>query len=199
MQQCRRAALQRLGSRRWQSTKGEVGAAKSETVVAAEAEAARALEEAKLKMDNGMFLLPWERSAFGDRTAPLKWWQKAYWVGFAVVVTYWAGERCYDKATTGKWHGDAVLRPSAAKAKPRPTLLKSRVNQALSGASFVENEDDPFEGLSPQEIEALVAKEAPAGDAFDGLSPDEIRDYVQRETWERQGVPPPQPPAEAAT
>ena len=28
-------------------------------------------------------LFPWERSAFGDRTEKLKWWQKAYWVGFA--------------------------------------------------------------------------------------------------------------------
>ena len=28
-------------------------------------------------------LFPWERSTFGDRTEKLKWWQKAYWVGFA--------------------------------------------------------------------------------------------------------------------
>ena len=28
-------------------------------------------------------LFPWERSAFGDRTEKLKWWQKAYWIGFA--------------------------------------------------------------------------------------------------------------------
>jgi hypothetical protein len=31
-------------------------------------------------------LFPWERSAFGDRTEKLKWWQKAYWVGFACVA-----------------------------------------------------------------------------------------------------------------
>ena len=31
-------------------------------------------------------LFPWERSAFGDRTEKLTWWQKAYWVGFACVA-----------------------------------------------------------------------------------------------------------------
>ena len=32
-------------------------------------------------------------------------------------------------------------------------------------------EDDPFEGLSPAEIEAIIAREAPEGDAFAGMSP----------------------------
>ncbi len=46
-------------------------------------------------------------------------------------MSYWAGEKCYNKVTTGKWRGDAPLPPSAAKPKPKPTLLKSRARLAV--------------------------------------------------------------------
>ncbi len=48
-------------------------------------EAQRATAEAKMSHEMSGMLFPWERSAFGDRTEKLKWWQKAYWVGFACV------------------------------------------------------------------------------------------------------------------
>ncbi len=72
------------------------------------------------------------------------------------------------------------------------------MNEALSGASFVSDDDDPFEGLTPAEIEAMVAREAPAGDAFEGMSPEEINAYLQKERWEREhgALPPPPPPEE---
>ena len=118
------------------------------------------------------------------------------------VGVYWAGEKCYNKATTGKWHGDPPPpRPGAKVPRPKPTLLKSRVNDALKGGNFASDEDgDPFEGLTPAEIAALVEREAPGGDAFDGMSPEEIEDYVRREEAERLAAdaivspPPPQPP-----
>jgi hypothetical protein len=40
--------------------------------------------------------------------------------------------------------------------------------------------------------QAMVAKEAPAGDAFEGMSPEEINTYLQREQAERAGEPLPQ-------
>ena len=43
--------------------------------------------------------------------------------------------------------------------------------------------------------QAMVAKEAPAGDAFEGMTPEEINAYQLREQAERAGQPPP----EAAT
>jgi hypothetical protein len=64
-----------------------------------------------------------------------------------------------------------------------------QVNEALGGASF-STEDDPFEGLSPEEIQAMVAREAPGGDAFDGMTPEEINTYLEREQAERDGHPP---------
>ena len=45
-------------------------------------------------------------------------------------MTWWVGEKSYNKITTGKWHGDAPPPPSAPKAKPKPTLVKSRVRAA---------------------------------------------------------------------
>ena len=88
-----------------------------------------------------------------------------------------------------------------------------QINDAIRGTSFVDDDDDPFEGLSPQEIEArlriyaaamtseltthatrfqrqqaMIAKEAPAGDAFEGMTPEEINDYLQREKAERQAA-----------
>jgi hypothetical protein len=67
------------------------------------------------------------------------------------------------------------------------TLL-AQVNDALRGESFVadEDEDDPFEGLSPAEIEALIRKEAPEGDAFSGLSPEEINEVLEQERRVRE-------------
>ena len=62
------------------------------------------------------------------------------------------------------------------------------MNEALDGRSFTEDEEDPFEGLSPEEIQALVAKEAPAGDAFEGMAPEEINAYLQREREEREAA-----------
>ena len=36
-------------------------------------------------------------------------------------------------------------------------LCFRQVNEALGGGSFVEDEDDPFEGLTPEEIQARAA------------------------------------------
>ena len=136
------------------------------------------MREAKLGHELSGMLFPWERATFGDRTEKLKWWQKAYWVGFACapcnpalwrafaahapprdrcVMSYWVAEKSYNKVTTGKWHGNEPRPRGAPKPKPKPTLVKSRVNDAIRGTSFVDDEDDPFEGLSPAEIEARPA------------------------------------------
>ena len=49
---------------------------------------------------------------------------------------------------------------------------------------------------APRRAQAMVAKEAPAGDAFEGMSPEEINTYLQREQAERAGEPlPPLPQA----
>ena len=114
-----------------------------------------------MKHELSGMLFPWERSAFGDRTEPLKWWQKAYWVGFACapcnpalrrafaahapprdrcVMSYWVAEKSYNKVTTGKWHGNEPRPKGAPKPKPKPTLVKSRVrlrNRAASMATHV--------------------------------------------------------------
>jgi hypothetical protein len=54
---------------------------------------------------------------------------QAYWVAFAGVATFWVGERFYNKATTGKWHGHEALKPKQKK-KEKPVLMKSRARLA---------------------------------------------------------------------
>ena len=49
-----------------------------------------------------------------------------------------------------------------------------------------EEEEDPFEGLEPREIAALVAKEAPDGDVYAGWSPEEIQEYEEKRKKERE-------------
>lgn len=113
---------------RWRSTKAEPpapGTGPQVQPTPAELEAARSLAEAKLKLESGG-LFPWEASAFGDRTKPLAWWQKAYWVVFGCVTVAWLGEKSFNKVTTGKWHGDGLPLPQHAKSKPKRTLIKSR-------------------------------------------------------------------------
>jgi hypothetical protein len=54
-------------------------------------------------------------------------------------------------------------------------------------------EDDPFDGLTPEEIAAIVEKEAgESGDPFEGMSPEEINTYLQKhnqkEALSRRGL-----------
>ena len=47
---------------------------------------------------------------------------------------------------------------------------------------MLEDEEDPFDGLSPEEIEAFVqqATGANAKDPFEGMSPEEINYYLAK-------------------
>ena len=75
----------------------------------------------------GALLFPWERSVFGDRTEKLAWWQKAYWGAFGCVGVYWAGERGYNKVTTGKWRGKEPPPPG----RPKPRYVPHCVGREL--------------------------------------------------------------------
>lgn len=148
--------------------------------------AAQEAEKVALINNRGRLgLFPWENFGAYDEKVPLTWWQKAYWVGFGCTFTWFIGERLYNYQTTGHWNTPASK--PAAKAPPKPILLKSRVNAAIRGEAFT-GDNDPFDGLSPTEIAALIAREAPEGDAFVGMTPDEIMLYVREEEEERAEI-----------
>ena len=57
---------------------------------------------------------------------------------------------------------------------------------ALEGKSFADG-DDPFEGMEPHEIEALLRQNAPDGDPYAGMAPDEINAYLAKQQEEQVG------------
>ena len=149
-------------------------AAKAKDAAAAEAPAASADAP-----DNplGSVMFPWERAVLDSErwVGELKPWQKAYWVAFGLGVAFVVGSRAkryYDDMGTDEDRIRAMENNKRALAA------------ALEGKSFIAHGDgdeedetggDPFEGLSPAEIEALVKKQAgESGDVYDGMSPEEI-------------------------
>mgnify|MGYP002851071713 CR=1 FL=1 len=57
---------------------------------------------------------------------------------------------------------------------------------ALEGKSFADG-DDPFEGMEPHEIEALLRQNAPDGDPYAGMAPEEINAYLAKQQEEQVG------------
>ena len=70
----------------------------------------------------------------------------------------------------------------------------STMNNNNNNNSSVDDDDDdddddeldPFEGLEPHEIQALVQKEAPDGDVYSGWSPEEIQEYEEKRFKEKE-------------
>ena len=67
------------------------------------------------------------------------------------------------------------------------STIRGRIVYAAGVSRRGEEESDPFEGLEPHEIAALVAKEAPDGDVYVGWSPEEIQEYEEKSKKERDG------------
>lgn len=137
-------------------------------------------------------MFPWERRALRGQDTPLHSWEKAYWAVFLAAMAYLAYE-----LTVNRNRADPEAERRAALAAAR----RDRAGRKLAGESFITDEDDPFEDLTPEEINALVAEAtqgaaaslaagaaaAAAEDEFDGLSPDEINALVARRAGERLG------------
>ena len=135
-------------------------------------------------------MFPWERRALRGQDTPLHSWEKAYWAVFLAAMAYLAYE-----LTVNRNRADPEAERRAALAAAR----RDRAGRKLAGESFITDEDDPFEDLTPEEITALVAEAtqgaaaslataaAAAEDEFDGLSPDEINALVARRAAERLG------------
>ncbi|KAK3287224.1 hypothetical protein CYMTET_5256 [Cymbomonas tetramitiformis] len=145
------------------------GFAKSPVVAAAEEAATTKATDSPLTP----FLLPWERGIFsGERhEGPMTNMTKLYWVAFTGGIAVIVGVRIYDYQRDEKkrkeFEEDTELQAEIARKK------QEAASWAMSGQSFIANrgKEDPFDGLTPEEIMALVEKEK---DPYDGLSPEEI-------------------------
>ena len=101
---------------------------------------------------------------------------KAVRAAFGAAVLFLAGNRArvYYQSVKSKEELEADLRENR------------RAMQALEGKSFADG-DDPFEGMEPHEIEALLRQNAPDGDLCAGMAPDEINAYLAKQQEEQVG------------
>ena len=127
-------------------------------------------------------MFPWERAVLHSErwTGQLKPWQKAYWAAFALGCAFVVGSRAK------RYYDDQESEEERQRAME---ANKRALRGALEGRSFIgargedeaDEDEDPFDGMSPEEIEALVKREAgPSGDVYDGMTPEEINEYEEK-------------------
>ena len=109
----------------------------------------------------------------------LRSWEKAYWGVFVVAVSLFL----FNRAREWTPEDEAVKAAKEAAKVALEAKKQERARLVLAGASAANDEDeDPFEGLSPAEVQAYVetATGASSSDPFEGMTPEEINAYVQQ-------------------
>ncbi|CAL8470149.1 g9691 [Coccomyxa elongata] len=116
------------------------------------------------------WMFPWEKRQMDGAQQPLRTWEKLYW---GVFVTALAG------LLFSRLYRSEKPEPKVDEEKEAKKLQRARM--VLAGHAFTDD-DDPFEGLTPQEIQQYVltaTQGASAEDPFEGMSPEEINAYVE--------------------
>lgn len=148
-----------------------------------------------------------------NASQPMPWWHKLYWAAFAVCVALIASNKMrerHEHANETERRERELKRNRRAMARalegrsfvgtreydPRTERMTTTTTSTATGRKKEEGggeeeeeeeeEEDPFEGLEPREIAALVAKEAPDGDVYAGWSPEEIQEYEEKRKKERE-------------
>ena len=153
---------------------------------------------------------------FDGESQPMPWWHKLYWAAFAVCVGLIASNKMrerHEHANETERRERELKRNRRAMARalegrsfvgtreydPRTERITTTLTRTTTTGGGGKNEEgggeeeeeeeeeeDPFEGLEPREIAALVAKEAPDGDVYAGWSPEEIQEYEEKRKKERE-------------
>jgi hypothetical protein len=101
-------------------------------------------------------MFPWERYQMDNQGKPLRTWEKAYWGIFVVAISYFL----FSKA--GDYWKDAEPDP-AVEDRKKATRVRVGGLVVRGRASFVGEtswtDEDPFEGMSPADIDSFVQKE----------------------------------------
>ena len=120
-------------------------------------------------------MFPWERRQLDDPGGGLRPWEKAYWGLFVTSLAVLLATRVFRK-------DDALPPAEDAAAKEEAKAEAARL--LLAGKAYVgDDDDDPFEGLDPKQIQEFsetLAGGGTAADPFDGMSPDEVNAYVAK-------------------
>eukprot|EP00873_Tetraselmis_striata_P028198 jgi/Tetstr1/448462/TSEL_035730.t1 len=117
-----------------------------------------------------MLYMPWERRQI--QGGALKWWEKTYWVLLAIGIGVLAVSRMYNP-----WAPPIPVLDSDLEARKREAA-----RAVLAGRKHFLDDDDPFEGMEPQDLQSYIIKQTGAidiDDPFEGMTPDEINEYVK--------------------
>ncbi|EIE25925.1 hypothetical protein COCSUDRAFT_60929 [Coccomyxa subellipsoidea C-169] len=115
-------------------------------------------------------MFPWERRQMDSNAQGLRTWEKLYWGVFVTALAGLLFSRLYRSEKAD---------PKVDEDKEARKLQKARM--VLAGQPFTDD-DDPFEGLTPQEIQQYVqtaTEGASSEDPFEGMSPEEINAYME--------------------
>ena len=96
-------------------------------------------------------MFPWEKRALSGEGSPLTKFEKAYWVVFVGAMAFLGIKLVWQKI-----HPNANDDEDKEEQARREAEKKERAMHVLMGNSAISGEDDPFEGLSPEEIDAYV-------------------------------------------
>lgn len=122
------------------------------------------------------FMFPWEKRQM--QGGALSTWEKYYWGVFVMAIAVFL----FSKA--GNWMSKDPAKDDEERRRNEEIERQKheKARRVLIGGSMLEDEEDPFDGLSPEEIEAFVqqATGANAKDPFEGMSPEEINDYLAK-------------------
>lgn len=122
------------------------------------------------------FMFPWEKRQM--QGGALSTWEKYYWGVFVVSIAVFLFSRA------GHWMSkDPNKEEEECRRKEEVEKQKQeKARRVLIGGSMLEDEEDPFDGLSPEEIEEYVQQATGANmkDPFEGMSPEEINEYLAK-------------------
>lgn len=121
------------------------------------------------------WMFPWERRQL--QGGELRWWEKAYWGVFVVGIALILFNRV-------EWEKEPDPKEEERKQQ-REAARQEAARLVLAGKSILVpwGTDDPFAGMSPEEIEEYCGKVtggASADDPFEGMTPQEIDEYIEK-------------------
>lgn len=140
-------------------------------------------------------MLPWERrQILGDEGANAKQglrpWEKAYWGLFVTALAFLLYSRVLKPDASADEAARAKAKASDAGHQAREAAKAAAARPLLAGRGcfVLDDEDDPFEGLEPSDVQAFVEGHtgASSDDPFAGLEASEIDELVAK--WGSSGA-----------
>jgi hypothetical protein len=116
-------------------------------------------------------MFPWERRQLEGGTGGLRTWEKLYWGVFVVAVSFFLFNRLRENAPE-----EPAIDTEAIERRK-----EEHARTVLAGAPALVpwGEEDPFDGMSPEEIKEYVEKIGGLKDPYEGMDPEEIDAYVK--------------------